>query len=1203
MNYSNLRKSIDQKTIKLIEDENWDELLRILKACPEQIFFFSIILEEKLKVSKELNKFPVLKIKYGHKSQDDPDAPFVHYRFTKIFNLIFEMLNYKINFLTKDFKNQLCKLLYPKITEFLKEKRNRISSIEIFTNNLFDEIQKNYYDDLINHYFLLEYLIKEKPEFLIGFFPKLVSKGLYRLGYDLIIKFNELIKNYDSETKQILMNIILYEKQYYSLRELLEKENGALIEIMELKRKKLKKEFYNRFINHTRETIENEIFERDPTDTFRYTFDMYSEEELTNIINKIIELEITYSYTENRLFGPPWVHFLLLIIAWAKKSYLFDDYLEDLVRLKHLQVVSTYFKQYPEKITKHKNFLLEKLEYGILDLLQFHYDDFKFKDPTSIYRELLLKGLSGGTLTSIFFKKQPELIDQFKEIIKEYIYIKLKEVLFEPGLISRIDGLLRIYYRAYKEYNHKLNIDLGLLKETYEYYASKSIFKEEGFYIHDLTLAKNFNQLEEKLREDIIKQLIESKNLTSIEFLLNYGYEHMESYLSLILTFEPKHDLQSDHFIRILENIIRKSGINTEIQDKVIERLEDQILVYKTAEIYSFLGDFKKSEQVLEQMLENEVIISYSINSFIDYQLVQIESNIKNSSQFNTSERIEELVKIENDFNAFNTNQSLTPNFKFKFNSYKARINLYDGFSNLTEKFYLKSKRSFVVASGIYNELRETKIKPDNIKIFNVLYQVSEFFASNIMELPILKSSEELNSFVYRKLINPLLEQQEINLQMIRFLENLKLLKFGTNLKLNSQLLCEIPTKFCPIPPKIIKMRLLNYNNETLIEWDRTSKREQNEAIKLNNDLQQYFFILEFEERGKYFDFDISFNIKSNVDIRCEGKRKHAGRICYELLISSISFKGEQNLELLFTEKDICGYNLSSSFVIAHYTIHKIEDDIINEINSKIKKYKDEIYNPIRFKIFLEQFKDPEIRFNFLKNILYRVKDYYYTFDNMTQDLVNQIKTLPFRDNDKIIFIILNELNTKSQMFWTYFVKHYLDFKSQKLEIKKSNQIPKFLSSYTGEHKVFLIFLEDVIGTGRQFIKFYKNDFHNQYEKYNIQKNSNFKFYLVAGIGSEQSFKFISKNSILSESHIRYSRVIREKEKAFNKENWDNEDEMEEVKEFLKKIHPKTWGGYKKEDADEGLEYLVVLEWNTPNNTIGCLYKKNDKWNPLFLRT
>ena len=230
MNYSNLRKLIDQKTIKLIEDENWDELSHVLRVCPEQIYFFKLILEEKLQVSKELNDFPIVKIKYENNSQDDPNSPFVYYTFTKLYKLIFEMLSYKSHFLTKDFKEQLCKILYPKITEFLKEKRNRISSIEIFIKNLFNEIQKYYYDDLINHSFLLEYLNKEKPEVLIDFFPKIVSKGLYRLGYELIIKFNELLKQYGSETKQILGNIIIYEKQYYSLRELLEKENVEFIE-------------------------------------------------------------------------------------------------------------------------------------------------------------------------------------------------------------------------------------------------------------------------------------------------------------------------------------------------------------------------------------------------------------------------------------------------------------------------------------------------------------------------------------------------------------------------------------------------------------------------------------------------------------------------------------------------------------------------------------------------------------------------------------------------------------------------------------------------------------------------------------------------------------------------------------------------------------------------------------------------------------
>lgn len=136
MNYSDLRKLLDQKTINLIESENWDEILHILQIYPEQIYFFRLILEENFKVSKELNEFPVEKIIYENNNQDDPNAPFVYYKFTKIFNLIFELLNFKRDFLSQEFKYQLCKILYPKITEFLNDKRNKISSIEKFINNL-----------------------------------------------------------------------------------------------------------------------------------------------------------------------------------------------------------------------------------------------------------------------------------------------------------------------------------------------------------------------------------------------------------------------------------------------------------------------------------------------------------------------------------------------------------------------------------------------------------------------------------------------------------------------------------------------------------------------------------------------------------------------------------------------------------------------------------------------------------------------------------------------------------------------------------------------------------------------------------------------------------------------------------------------------------------------------------------------------------
>ncbi len=1205
MNYSDLRELIEQKTIKLLEIEKWDEILQIFQKCPEQIYFFKLILEEKLKSSKALDEFPVVKIIYENNSQDDPSAPLVYYKFTNIFNLIFEVLNYKSDFFSQEFREQLCKILYPKITDFLENKRYRISSIDKFIKNLYAEIQQYYHKDIVNHLFLLKYLNKEKPEDLIEFFPEIISKRLYQLGYELIIKFNELIKQYDSETKEILANIIIYEKQYYSLKELLEEENKELIDIMEINRERLKKEFYMKFINFTKKTLDLESFERNPEDTFRYTIDLYSEEELEEIIIKIIELKITHSHYGERTKNN-WVHLLLLDIAWAKQSHLFKDYLDDLAQLGHLQVVQTYFRHFPEKIKKFQDFIFDYLDSFTLDLLRLHFEAFEIKNPIKIFKRLLFKNIPADNLALIFFSQLPELINSFKDVIKEYINIILKEDKSNRGLYYKLDGLLKIYYRAYPEYTHKPDSNINLMEIVYSYVISKNLFKKEDCFIYNLRLAKNFNQLDNQLQDDLISQLVETKNLSSIEYLLNFGYIHLKRYIDLILTFDPKHELQSEHFIKVLEIILRENGNNKKIQELVKNRIKDQVLCNKKAEIYSFLGEFNLSKQVIKQVLNKEANIPYAINSYIDYKLVKIEFSINNASQIDISQNLDELNDIEYDFEKFNRNQSLLQNFKFKFNSYKARINFYDGFTYLEDKIYQRSKSAFQDASKIYYELRKAKIKPDTKKIFDVFWKVSHFFSLNLIDISNFSNSEELNSFIKKKLIDPLLEQHHINLQMKRFLENVSLLKFNSDMKISSQLACEIPTKFCPIPPRILKRRLLDNNRKTIIEWNEGNKKvHTQEPILLMGTWQVFYFILEFEEKGKVFDFNPSYTAISGIHFRFEDVKKQAGINCYKFLIRSpLSFMGEQSIKILFTENNICGFTLSQSFTIIHYDIQSLEDQIIDEITLKIRKYKGDIYKPLKFKLFLKQFKDSEIRFSFLKNILLRVKDYYYTFNNMTQAIVKEIEHLPFNEKDELIFVVLNQLSTKSPIFWEYFTNHYLNLTSHKIEIKKSNKIPKYLSKYTKQNRLFLIFLDDVIGTGEQFLKFYKNDFENQYKKFTIQDDNRFKFYLVAGIGSEQSIDKISKKTLIPECHIRYSRVIRPYERAFNPDNWDNIDDLIKVKEYLKQIHPIRWGGYRKNITEEGLEYLVVLEWNTPNNTLGCLYKKNNKWrNPLFPRT
>ena len=58
-----------------------------------------------------------------------------------------------------------------------------------------------------------------------------------------------------------------------------------------------------------------------------------------------------------------------------------------------------------------------------------------------------------------------------------------------------------------------------------------------------------------------------------------------------------------------------------------------------------------------------------------------------------------------------------------------------------------------------------------------------------------------------------------------------------------------------------------------------------------------------------------------------------------------------------------------------------------------------------------------------------------------------------------------------------------------------------------------------------------------------------------------------------------------------------------ELKNFLKEKDPHNWDGWKKDlENDKGMEYLVVLDWRTPNNSIGILWNVHSEIEPLFPR-
>ena len=285
------------------------------------------------------------------------------------------------------------------------------------------------------------------------------------------------------------------------------------------------------------------------------------------------------------------------------------------------------------------------------------------------------------------------------------------------------------------------------------------------------------------------------------------------------------------------------------------------------------------------------------------------------------------------------------------------------------------------------------------------------------------------------------------------------------------------------------------------------------------------------------------------------------------------------------------------------------EDQILQEFLQIIQKYQNQPFQLSDLKIFLDQIKfftpnreDNIVIRECMINILKRVKNYFFTFDDITEMINQQIdEILPEKGYN---FVVFDETWDKSNNFWTYFMKKTNQSYNRNIQIFKSSEILDRLNiiEINENNKQVLIFIDDIIGSGSSYVRLFLNNFNSDYNKIDQLKRKYIRLYLVAGIGSLESKNFISGNTPIIEDRIRYSKVIRREDRAFYESNWPDSSKLEKFKKFLKILDNDYWNGY------GGQEFVVVLEWNTPNNTISCLWKNNieinsRKWKPLFPRS
>ena len=146
-----------------------------------------------------------------------------------------------------------------------------------------------------------------------------------------------------------------------------------------------------------------------------------------------------------------------------------------------------------------------------------------------------------------------------------------------------------------------------------------------------------------------------------------------------------------------------------------------------------------------------------------------------------------------------------------------------------------------------------------------------------------------------------------------------------------------------------------------------------------------------------------------------------------------------------------------------------------------------------------------------------------------------------------------------------------------------------------------IVFIDDMIGTGKTMKKFLESIFEECAEEVAIR---NKRFFLIVLEACEEGINFINKfvEQQMIDLTIIYSNLHK---KAFSNQYIFLSDELNSSKKLIYDLEVKINNnkldnvlGYK------GSESLMAFYHNTPNNTLSSFWKENEiiNWNPLFPR-
>ncbi len=571
-------------------------------------------------------------------------------------------------------------------------------------------------------------------------------------------------------------------------------------------------------------------------------------------------------------------------------------------------------------------------------------------------------------------------------------------------------------------------------------------------------------------------------------------------------------------------------------------------------------------------------------------------------------------------------------------------MELYNGFYFLQNFNYNKAQENFQNAYLKYRDLSKIDDKNYyNIDLFKINSNISHFFKENISSISNFIEKDDVenaNKIIYNYFSSITFTKIKSNFQLERHIKSLKTLKFNKDSKIISQFKSENPINFCSSPPKVINKKILDDTGNIIIEWDKNSNLVKSNSILISKELKQYFLEVRFDNKEKTFEFSHEINTETIKVASISTSKIKAGLSSYKILLKSEKSSGEENIIVILTENNICGFQIICQIpiIIRNQEIYqaraiqyktKTFDDFFSDFDSEIAELADKYsqfdhiegkrINIRRIKSWLKQFGTLErakLGLNILKNVNFydrnRLKS---CFEWLHKNHLS---------NKKFIIHNLGNLRDSSAIMSNIVSGDIL------MENEPSKPLGDILEQENPD-QVSIVFFDDIIQSGKQartiFQEWFglKTDLNEPHvRELNANQKERFKkfhVYLLFAYGFKRGIENIE---VLLKKELKFGNCTikafyynHPTEKCFHPTSsifYDPEDRLNAEKMcreigynlFLDKEH---WS--KEKRCVNSLGYgneqgLFITFWNVPTTTLPILWKRgnhNDKlWEPLFLR-